>query len=97
MDEHYERLRNRALEALADNELGAITDDDLIYVLETTCGLLERNHEVVRRELWEASADFDTARYAIPISETGPQDDAEEAFRRALKAQARAKARSALA
>ena len=47
-------------------------------------------------ELWEASADFDSARYAIPVSEIGPQDDAEEAFRQTLKARARARARSAL-
>lgn len=97
VDEHYERLRNRALEALADNENGTISDDDLIYVLETTCGLLERTHEAARLVLWEASADFDTARYAIPVSEIGPQDDAEEAVRQTLKARARARARSALA
>ncbi|WP_193610399.1 hypothetical protein [Nocardioides lijunqiniae] len=97
MDEHYGRLRNRVLEALADNENGTISDDDLIYVLETTCGLLERNHEAARRELWEASADFDTARYAIPVSEIGPQDDADEAVRQTLKAQARARARLAMA
>ena len=96
LDDHYERLRRRALEALADNENGTISDDDLIYVLETTCGLLERTHEAARVELWEASADFDSARYAIPVSEIGPQDDAEEAFRQTLKARARARARSAL-
>lgn len=96
MDDHYERLRNRALEALADNENGTISDDDLIYVLETTCGLLERTHEAAHVELWEASADFDTARYAIPVSEIGPQDDAEEVLRQALKARARARASSAL-
>lgn len=96
MDEHYERLRNRALQALADNETGTISDDDLIYALETTCGLLERNHEGARVELWKASADFETARYAIPVSEIGPQDDAEEAVRQTLKARARARARAAL-
>lgn len=97
MDEHYERLRNSALEALADNETGTISDDQLIYVLETTCGLLERSHEAARAELWQASAEFDTARYAIPVSEVGPpQDDAEEAVRQALKTTARARARSAL-
>lgn len=51
----------------------------------------------MRRESWEASADFDTARYGIPVSEMGPKDDAEEAVRQTLKAQARARARSALA
>lgn len=96
VDDHYERLRLRALEALADNETGAISDDELIYVLETTCGLLERTHEAARAELWDASADFDTARYAIPVSEIGPQDCAEEALRQELKARARARARSAL-
>lgn len=96
MDEHFERLRNRALEALADNETGTISDDDLIYALETTCGLLDRSHEAARIELWEASADFDTARYALPISEIGPQDDAEEVIRETFKAQARARARAAL-
>jgi hypothetical protein len=96
VDEHYERLRNRVLEALADNETGTISDDDLIYTLETTCGLLERTHEAARIELWEASADFDTARYAIPVSEIGPQDDADEAVRQTLKARARARARAAL-
>ena len=96
MDEHYERLRNRALEALSDNENGAISDDELIYALETTCGLLERTHEAARAELWEASADFDTARYAIPVSEIGPQDNAEEAARRTLMARARSRARAAL-
>ena len=96
VDEHYQRLRNLVLEALADNENGTISDDDLIYTLETTVGLLERSHEATRRELWEASADFDTARYAIPVSEVGPQDEAEEAVRQTLKAQARARARSAL-
>src|SRR5215210_4414538 len=64
VDDHFERLRLRALEALADNETGVTSDDDLIYVLETTCGLLERNHEAMRLELWQASADFETARYA---------------------------------
>lgn len=97
MDEHYERVRNRALEALSDNENGAISDDDLTYVLETTCGLLERTYESTRSELWLASADFDTARYAIPVSELGPQDPAGEALRLELKAKARARARSALA
>ncbi len=96
MDEHYERLRDRALEALADNENGSISDADLIYVLETTCGLLERNNEAARRELWQASADFETARYVIPVSEIGPQDDAEEAVRQTHKARARARAREAL-
>ena len=96
MDEHFERLRLRALAALADNETSALSDDDLIYVLETTCGLLERTHETARRELWEASADFDTARYAVPVSEIGPQDDAEEALRQGMKAKARARARAAL-
>jgi len=96
VDEHYERLRLRALEALTDNETGAISDDDLIYVLETTCQLLQRSHEATRVELWDASADFETARYAIPISEVGPQDDDEEAVRQQLKATARARARSAL-
>jgi hypothetical protein len=96
VDEHYERLRLRALEALTDNETGAISDDDLIYVLETTCQLLERSHEATRVELWDASADFETARYAIPISEVVPHDDAEEAVRQQLKAKARARARSAL-
>ena len=97
MDDHYERLRLRALEALIDNENGAISDDDLIYVLETTCGLLERTHETTRSELWSASADFESVRYAIPVSEIGPQDDAEDALRQELKARARARARSALA
>jgi hypothetical protein len=96
VDEHYERLRTRALEALANNESGTISDEDLIYVLETTCGLLERTHETSRVELWAASADFDTARYAIPVSELGPQDAGEEALRQALKAKARTRARSAL-
>lgn len=96
VDEHYERLRRRALEALADNETGAISDEDLIFALETTCGLLERTHEAARVQLWEASADFDAARYAIPVSEIGPQDNAEEAVRQTLKARARARARAAL-
>lgn len=96
VDGHYERLRRRALDALTDNENGSISDDDLIYTLETTCNLLERTHEATRVEMWEASADFDTARYAMPMSEVGPQDDAEEAFREALKARARDRARSAL-
>ncbi len=96
MDDHYERIRLRALEALTDNENGTISDDDLIYALETTFGLLERTHEATRVELWAASADFDTARYAIPVSEIGPQDDAEEELRQGLKAKARARARSAL-
>jgi hypothetical protein len=96
VDDPYERLRLRALEALTDNENGAISDDDLIYVLETTCGLLERPHEATRAELREASADFDTARYAIPVSEIGPQDDSEEALRQETKAKARGRARSAL-
>ncbi|WP_104108277.1 hypothetical protein [Nocardioides sp. 616] len=96
MDDHYQRIRLRAIDALIDNENGALSDDDLIYVLETTCGLLERTHEAARRELWDASADFDVARYAIPISDVGQQDDAEEAVRRELKARARARARSAL-
>lgn len=96
MDDHYQRIRLRALEALTENENGALSDDDLIYVLETTCGLLERTHEAARRELWDASADFDVARYAIPISDVGPQDDAEEAVRQELKGRARARARSAL-
>lgn len=96
MDDHFDRIRRRALDALADNETGGISDDDLIYVLETTCGLLERTHEAARRELWQASADFDTARYAVPVSEIGPQDDAEEALRQEIKAKARARARTAL-
>lgn len=96
MDDHYERLRNRALEALTDNENGTISGDDLIYVLETTCGLLERTHEEMRAALWDASADFDTARYAIPVSEIGPQEAAEESLRQELKTKARARARSAL-
>lgn len=96
VDDHYQRIRLRALEALTDNENRSLSDDDLIYVLETTCGLLERTHEVARRELWDASADFDVARYAIPVAEAWPQDDAEEAVRDELKRRARARARAAL-
>lgn len=88
MDDHSANPA-ACLGALTDNENGSLSDDDLIYVLETTCGLLERTHEAARRELWDASADFDVARYAIPISDVGQQDDAEEA-------RARARARSAL-
>ena len=73
MDEHYERLRLRTLGALTDNETGAISDDDLFYVLETTCQLLERSREATQVELWDASADFDTARYAIPSFEGSSQ------------------------
>ncbi|GAA4701907.1 hypothetical protein GCM10023349_18840 [Nocardioides conyzicola] len=43
-----------------------------------------------------ASADFEIARYAIPVSEIGLQDDADEAVRQTLKTQARAKACAAL-
>jgi len=96
VDEQYERLRLRALEAFADNESGAISDDDLTYVLETTCQLLERSHEGARAEWLDTSADFETARYAVPVSELGPQVEAEEAFRQQLKAKARARARAAL-
>jgi hypothetical protein len=69
VDDHYERLRRRALQALTDNESGVTSDDDLSLCARTTCQLLERTPEATRREMWEASADFDTARYAIPSSE----------------------------
>lgn len=97
MDEHFERLRERVLTALRQNEIGSLPDSDLIFVMESTCNVLERSHEAARRELWAASADFEEAMYALPISEVGTNGRAEEAFRATRKAAARERARSALA
>jgi hypothetical protein len=96
VDEHYARLRRRALDALARNERGDLSDDELIYTLVTTADAIDNAHARARRELQAAADDLDLGRFVLPPIDETTVDCDEGAARERARDTARRRAREAL-
>jgi hypothetical protein len=73
MDEHYERMRARLLEAIAAHERGEVDDAGLRAAVEGVTGAVEHSHPEVRQVLFEADVTLEYARDGQPL------DDADRA------------------
>jgi hypothetical protein len=80
MDDRYERMRVRALEAIADHERGELDDAGLQSVLARLGGTLDNAHEDVRQALFEADVALEYAQHGHPV-ELG-SDDPDAAMKR---------------
>lgn len=63
MDDHYERLRVRALEAIADHERGELDHAGLQATLADVQGAVDHRHGDVRQALFEADVALEYAQY----------------------------------
>lgn len=66
VDEHYERMRARLLEAIAAHERGELDHAGLQTSMEGIAGALDNAHADVRRALFEADVALEYARYGQP-------------------------------
>jgi len=69
MDEHYERMRARLLEAIAAHERGELDDAGLQAAVEGVTGALDNGHSEVRQVLFEADVTLEYARYGQPLGD----------------------------
>jgi hypothetical protein len=67
VDEHYEQMRARLLEALAQHERGEIDHAGLQESVEGVYGALDNAHPEVRQALFEADIALEQAQYGRPV------------------------------
>ena len=85
-DEHYERMRARALAAIADHEQGAIDDAELQSTLAGLAGALDNAHPRVREALFEADVSLEYAQSGHPQElDADNRDAAMKRMRRNLR------------
>jgi hypothetical protein len=66
VDEHYERMRARLLEAIAEHERGELDDAGLKSTVESVLGALDHAHADVRQALFEADIALEYAMDGHP-------------------------------
>lgn len=72
MDEQYERMRGRLLEAIAEHERGELDHAGLKSTVERMLATLENGPAHVRRALFEADIALEYALYGHPPDGSDP-------------------------
>jgi hypothetical protein len=67
VDEHYERLRGRLLEAIAEHERGELDHAGLQASIESVRAALDNAHADVRQALFEADIALEYAQFGRPV------------------------------
>jgi hypothetical protein len=72
VDEHYERMRARLLEAIAKHESGELDHAGLQAAVEAVRGALDSTQADVRRALFEADIALEQAQFGRHVEGTDP-------------------------
>jgi hypothetical protein len=67
VDEHYEGLRGRLLEAIAEHERGELGDAGLQASVASVYGALDNAHAAVRQALFEADIALEHAQFGRAV------------------------------
>ncbi|MGC4112522.1 MAG: hypothetical protein QM747_19285 [Nocardioides sp.] len=73
MDAHYERLRARLLEQIAEHERGELDDAGLQAAVLGVRSALDNAHDDVRQTLFEADIALEYAQYGRPPDGSDPR------------------------
>jgi hypothetical protein len=88
VDEHYERMRARLLEAIAEHERGELDHAGLRATVADVMQALDHDHADVRQALFEADIALEYAMYGQPpdgSDPTGPLKRMRRNLREALQ------------
>ena len=86
MEQHYERMRARLLEAVAEHERGELDDEGLQSSIEGAREALDNAHSDVRQVLFEADVALEYIRFGHPDElENYDKDAAVKRVRRNLR------------
>jgi hypothetical protein len=73
VDDHYERLRARLLEQLAEHERQELDDAGLQSAVQGVLGAVDNSHTEVRQALFEADVALEYAQYGRPPDSADPR------------------------
>jgi len=73
VDEHFDRLRARLLEAIAEHERGELDDSGLQAAIGGVLGALDNARPELRQTLFEADVALEYAQYGQPLDGSDPR------------------------